>query len=56
MSGRGDPQRETSQAVGWDLTQEIIEPIFLGPTKFIANTGTAGTFTIGQGTFTFRHC
>ena len=34
------------------LNQSIIKP---GPTKLIANTGTAGTFTIGQGTFTFRH-
>ena len=30
---------------------KIIKPIFPGPTKFIANTGTADTFTIGQGTF-----
>ena len=34
---------------------KIIKPIFPGPTKLIANTGTAGTFTIGQGTFTLRH-
>ena len=28
----------------------MIKPIFPGPTKFVANTGTAGTITIGQGT------
>ena len=33
--------------------EKIIKPIFPGPTKFIANTGTAGTFTIGQGTSPF---
>ena len=55
MSGRGDPQRKTSRAVGRDPTRKIIKPIFPGPTKFIANTGTAGTFTTGQGTFTLRH-
>ena len=32
---------------------KTIKPIFPGPTKFIANTGTAGT--IGQGTFTLQH-
>ena len=33
----------------------MIKPIFPGPSKFIANTGTAGIFTIGQGTFTPQH-
>ena len=40
--------RKEKQAKQW----AGIKPIFLGPTKFVANTGTAGTFTIGQGTFT----
>ena len=56
MSGRGDLKRKTSQAVGRDPTQKIVKPIFPGTTKFLANTGTASTFTIGQGTLTFRHC
>ena len=50
MTGRGDLHRETKQAVGRDSTQKIIKPIFLGPTKFVADTGTTGTFRIGQGT------
>ena len=48
-------KKQASQAVGRDPTQKIIKPIFPGPTKFIANTGTAGTFIICQGTFTLRH-
>ena len=48
MIGRGDPHRKTKQAVGRDPTQETVKPIFLGPTKFIANSGTTGTPRIGQ--------
>ena len=48
MTGRGDPHRKTKRAVGRDPTQKTVKSIFLGPTKFFANSRTTSTFGIGQ--------
>ena len=48
MTGRGDLHRKTKQAVGRDPTQKTVKSILLGPTKFLANSRTTGTFGIGQ--------